>query len=61
MRKVRLITAAVALVFGALGMMLAIVGAHCWEDHKALHALIQIESARQQAMQKAPAIANPPQ
>lgn len=51
--RARLLTAAVALVFGALGMVLAVVGAHCWEDHKALHVLIQIESQRQQALSQA--------
>jgi len=59
--KARIVTAAVALVFGAVGMVLAVVGAHCWEDHKALHVLIQIESARQQALQQATPPAKPPQ
>jgi hypothetical protein len=55
MRKV--VIGAIYFVAGILGMVLAMVGAHCWEDHKALHALVQIEAARQQAAQPA----KPPQ
>ena len=51
--KARLITAVVALLFGALGVGLALVGQHLYQDHQTLHVLIQIEAQRQQAAQKA--------
>lgn len=40
---------AVALGVGALGAALVFVTLHLWADHEALHALIQIEAARQRA------------
>jgi hypothetical protein len=49
----RVLMGLVYIVAGFLGTVLALVGAHCWEDHKALHALIQIEAQRQQAIQNA--------
>jgi hypothetical protein len=57
----RVLIGSLYFVAGIMGMVLALVGAHCWEDHKALHVLIQIEAQRQQAAQKlaAPAPAEP--
>lgn len=48
-----------ALVVGILGAGLVFLGFHLWTDHENLHALVQIEAARQ-AAQRAPAPAPVP-
>lgn len=48
-----LATIILSLFAGIVGMGLVLVGAHLWQDHQALHVLIQIEAQRQQAAQKA--------
>jgi hypothetical protein len=49
--------------FGALGMALMlglyVVGAHLWQDHANLHALVNIEYQREQAMGPAKAAPAP--
>jgi hypothetical protein len=50
MSKVKI--AALALVFGILGVVVALAGVHLYQDHQMLHALINIEAQRQQAAQK---------
>ena len=51
MTKLKL--AAVSLLFGILGVLLALAGAHLYQDHATLHLLVNIEAQRQQAAQKA--------
>lgn len=50
--KGKILTAIVALVFGVLGVGLALVGAHLWNDHLVFHELVRLEAQRQQAAQK---------
>lgn len=42
----RLRTALLCLLLGALGMLAVLGGAHLWDDHAALHILAQREGAR---------------
>jgi hypothetical protein len=53
--KTKLITALIALLFGILGVGLALAGAHLYQDHRNLHALVDMVVKQQQAAQAKPA------
>lgn len=46
--------AAMALA-GAIGVVVMLAALHLWQDHSVFHELVQIEMARQRAIQSAPA------
>lgn len=50
----RVIVGIVYLLAGLVGMGLWTVGIHLYQDHQNLHALVNVELQRQQAMQKPP-------
>lgn len=50
--KAKLIRWGLSVLFGALGMAAVLLAVHLWNDHQALHQLINIEIQREQAMRQ---------
>lgn len=49
-----------ALLAGAIGVLLTLVALHLWQDHQLLHTLVTIEAARQAAAQRSAPAGPPP-